>query len=520
MKIFSKFKQFSRDIKAMIIGALIMSCIGVYAAGECVISASADDVSYNNTTVQAAIDDLYARSGVSLFYTDSWETIISNVKNGDTSRYNVGDTKKIDLGQFGTHTVRIVNMSTPSDCNSAGFSQSACGFVIEFTDIIRTYNMNPTATNAGGWPASAGRSYLNSSIYGLLPAELKKGIINTTVVSGHGSTTGESNFTSSDKLYLLSSEEISSYVSGSASSYTRRLDYYSTHNNDSDRVKNGNWWLRTPHPYSNSAFINVTSSGSINTSNLISADSTEGLSPAFRIGSSFETDDWYEIAANIRNGNTSQYEVGDTREIDMGSFGTHTIRISNKSTPSDCSTTGFSQTACGFVVEFADIITEHRMNPYDGSSTSNGNGSKGGWRYSEARSYINSTLYNALPIELRNVILDTTVVSGHGSDDSSNFTTTDKLYLLDTKELWNSNPNNYNTAADKTRQLDYYSNIGVTSSNYSEAIKKYNSTDSIWWLRNARSNGGNDFYRVHASGAAGYAVSTNTYGFSPVFRIG
>ena len=59
MKIFKKFKQLSRDIKIIIITSLIVSCVGVYAAGNCIISATADDVSYNGTTVQAAIDDLY-----------------------------------------------------------------------------------------------------------------------------------------------------------------------------------------------------------------------------------------------------------------------------------------------------------------------------------------------------------------------------------------------------------------------------------------------------------------------------
>ena len=62
MKIFSKFKQFSREIKLIIITALIVSCVGVYAAGECIISATADDVTYSNTTVQAAIDELYSMS--------------------------------------------------------------------------------------------------------------------------------------------------------------------------------------------------------------------------------------------------------------------------------------------------------------------------------------------------------------------------------------------------------------------------------------------------------------------------
>ena len=56
-----------------------------------------------------------------------------------------------------------------------------------------------------------------------------------------------------------------------------------------------------------------------------------------------------------------KYNVGDTKEIDMGTYGTHTLRIANKSTPSECSTEGFSQTACGFVLEFQDIITTSKM---------------------------------------------------------------------------------------------------------------------------------------------------------------
>ena len=59
MKKISKFKQLSKDIKLIIITTLIMSCFGVYAAGTCIINATADDVNYNNTTVKAAIDELY-----------------------------------------------------------------------------------------------------------------------------------------------------------------------------------------------------------------------------------------------------------------------------------------------------------------------------------------------------------------------------------------------------------------------------------------------------------------------------
>ena len=135
------------------------------------------------------------------FATDSWSTIIANVKAGYGSEYAVGSTKKIDMGIYGTHTLRIANTSTPSECYTTGFSQSACGFVLEFADIITTHNMNDTATNVGGWPATSMRTFVNNDIYNALPSEIKNAIIDTTVVSGHGAN-DTANFTSTDKLYL------------------------------------------------------------------------------------------------------------------------------------------------------------------------------------------------------------------------------------------------------------------------------------------------------------------------------
>ena len=77
----------------------------------------------------------------------------------------------------------------------------------------------------------------------------------------------------------------------------------------------------------------------------------------------FATDSWSTIIANVKAGNGSEYAIGSTKEVNLGTtYGTHTLRIANTSTPSECSTNGFSQTACGFVLEFEDIITKHAMN--------------------------------------------------------------------------------------------------------------------------------------------------------------
>ena len=230
---------------------------------------------------------------------------------------------------------------------------------------------------------------------------------------------------------------------------------------------------------------------------------------------SFSTDSWETIVNAVKNNNISKYKVGDTKTIDMGTYGTHTLRIANTSTPSECSTTGFSQTACGFVLEFADIITNHAMN----DTMTN----VGGWPATSMRTFVNNDIYNALPSELRNAIIDTVTVSGHGKEDTTNFTSTDKLYLLSTAEVWaqgSSNTVDNDTARDVTRQLDYYKNLGTSTSNYSGAIKKNGTDAAVWWLRAACSNIARNFLFVTSVGGWNYIYADGTNGVAPAFRIG
>ena len=227
----------------------------------------------------------------------------------------------------------------------------------------------------------------------------------------------------------------------------------------------------------------------------------------------FSTDDWETIIDAIGEGNTSKYNVGDTKEIDLGSYGKHTLRIANKSTPSECSNTNFSQSACGFVLEFADVITIHKMN----DTATN----VGGWPASSMYTFVNNDIYNAIPSEIKNAIIDTTVVSGHGKSDTENFTSTDKLYLLTLKEIYTDwGAISYDTAKDLTRTLDYYTNIGVTTSSYSGAIKKNGTSPARWWFRAAGSSANRNFCGVSSNGRYNTDYATYTYGVSPALRLG
>ena len=237
----------------------------------------------------------------STFATDTWEEIANNVKSGNASKYRVGSEKEVEI-EGKSYTVRVANNTTPAECSGTDFSQTACGFVVEFVDVLELRQMNNDNTNVGGWPATSLRTYANGDFFNNLPSDLQNVIIDTKVISGHGSTSGETNFTSTDKIYLLSVHEI--YEDGTESNLsendtawnnTRQLDYYKARNVTADGHFSStmkwykddigemaySWWLRAVDSGYNDGFLYVTNSG-LWYSDL--AFSNDGFAPAFRIG--------------------------------------------------------------------------------------------------------------------------------------------------------------------------------------------------------------------------------------------
>ena len=229
--------------------------------------------------------------------------------------------------------------------------------------------------------------------------------------------------------------------------------------------------------------------------------------PEPRTCEQFQEDSWNTIANNVTL-KPDTYPIGCEKSIDMGSFGTHVVRVSNNTIPSECNNTNFSQTACGFVLEFKDIVGFSQMY---GTATNTG-----GWENSIARNYISNDIYNSLPNEVKNVIINTKTISGHGSNDSSNFNTNDKLYIISDMEIKNGYSQT-DTAYNMTRQLDYYRINGATIEEYSIAVKYYGATHNNIWLRAAS---GSFFFNVVSPGGTTRAYANISNGISPAFRIG
>ena len=228
---------------------------------------------------------------------------------------------------------------------------------------------------------------------------------------------------------------------------------------------------------------------------------------------SFAEDDWSTIIANVQAVNLSKYKVGDKKEIQLKPFksasnpaGLFTIRISNTSSPKNCYNPKFSKTACGFVIEFEGIIASH---PIDSKTDG------GGWETSSIRTFINENIYKALPIELRDIIIPTQVVSGKST---TSIVTTDNLYLLSAVEIYNLQAND--ATIGLTRQLDYYSSLNITPSNEPDIAKIYNGEVNRCWLRSTKMGVPEEFNYVDTIGNLGNSIAFLAYGISVAFRIG
>ena len=249
------------------------------------------------------------------FATDSWATIKKAVQDNNTSVYNVGDTKTVTIGA-NNYTVRLVNKTTGDHCgdNDTGYSQTACGFVVEFAEIVETRVMNSENTNLGGWPATEMRTYLNGTFFNSLPNALQSAIKPTRVISGYGCTTNDNpcttpdnngnNFTSTDNIYLLSGVELTGADEYDTSAgVTHQLEYYvnqpveqvspcgpscgvlidtypriKKQYNSSDYY----YWLRPAYSRYSNPFALVGSDGIVSYN--IAHPSHYGVAPAFRIG--------------------------------------------------------------------------------------------------------------------------------------------------------------------------------------------------------------------------------------------
>ena len=192
--------------------------------------------------------------------TDSWSDIFAAEQDGTYStKYSIGDTKEIDLGEKGKHLMEIVAFDTDDLADGTGKAKITW-MLRHSSDLLKT-----TAENSASyykWETSTYRQYLRNTILPLFPSDVSSGIKEVTKVTrSFTSASSSANIasTTTDTIWAPSGNELKGTV-------TNEKDvgvYYSTaFPDDNSRIKtriyNGNryktnYLTRSAYTY-NSAF--------------------------------------------------------------------------------------------------------------------------------------------------------------------------------------------------------------------------------------------------------------------------
>lgn len=185
---------------------------------------------------------------------DSWSDIITAVGNGTyDSKYVVGDTKSIVIDGT-TYYMQLVAKDADVLAND-GTTTVATTWLMHKKLYAEAHRM-AAETVEGGWATSEMRSWLNETVFPLLPADVRPAIKEVRKYSSscESSSIVKDGSVTADKLWIPSHHELnlgteyetqgatystSLYPSGTSSS----LRYYRVKYNQSNAANN--WWLRS-----------------------------------------------------------------------------------------------------------------------------------------------------------------------------------------------------------------------------------------------------------------------------------
>lgn len=190
------------------------------------------------------------------------------------------------------------------------------------------------------------------------------------------------------------------------------------------------------------------------------------------------------------------YMVGQTKSLQISGYGDFVFRIIGVG--QDVRASDSQPAKITFMIE--DVLANHRMNA--------SNTTTGGWASSEMRSWLNSTILNALPQYIVDGIIEVKKKYKNGADGSIQ-TCNDKLWILSEKELTGTT-----THGDEGEFYEYW-----TLNNSADArVKRLNISASRWWLRSVNNNA--MFYAVDQQGKVDYQNAISDRGVVFCFCIG
>lgn len=205
---------------------------------------------------------------------DNWSTIIEKINNG-TADYKLGDSKSIDLGTEGNVRMYIVGINKDELSDNSG-NTAKYTWISRFFPATK-HRMNPVLNGTtegtgtiGGWEHCEIRTYLNTTIWNLLPSELTaNGVIKEVKKYSriyNTSNAAENNVITNDRIWIPSARELNvtdNYAETQGPIYNEYFtDMYHRYNYNVEGSTNT--WVRTAY---NAGLFRYCGSGNINSSN-------------------------------------------------------------------------------------------------------------------------------------------------------------------------------------------------------------------------------------------------------------
>lgn len=224
------------------------------------------------------------------------------------------------------------------------------------------------------------------------------------------------------------------------------------------------------------------------------------------------TDTWDEIFANTANGTyKTKYNIGDTKELDLGTQGVINMQIIAFDT--DDLADGSGKAPITWISKEL-LATDHRMNPQYSSGTE-GTGTLGGWTACEMRSYLKGTIKPLIPSVVANAIKEVTkytkIYTATPEAAVNDVSSTEDVWIPSRHEMFDGTSQYYETMGPR---------YGSAFPNDASRIKKKAGAASAswWWLRSAYYT--NYFNNVISSGLYNYSHATSVGGIALGFCTG
>ena len=220
------------------------------------------------------------------------------------------------------------------------------------------------------------------------------------------------------------------------------------------------------------------------------------------VGVSFATDSWETIAAVAENGTASQfYSIGDTKDITISGIGTMTLEIADFDHDYLSGSTSASKAGISMITR--DLLPNTRQ-----MNSSNTN--VGGFPASALYDYLNGTILNGLPSDLRSALKTTYKWYGAGNNTTNGQWHGCKVWIPLEYEMFGTTT--YAPATEHT--TGNARKYPIFTDNASRIKRMNNGSGSVQWYWEASPYASNatNFCAVSSGGSAGNADANDTYG--------